>query len=108
MNTRLRVALVAPNAFKMPMSRVFTITIMIRLLTMPNEATNTIRMRMTNMAIFSSFRAAKRFLLVLIQSRAKYMGPSSRPISWASPGAWYRSLSITSMPVTPRPKPKKR
>ncbi len=52
---------VAPMAFKIAMSLVFSITIMMSVLAMLKAATRTISARMINMTVFSSLSAENRF-----------------------------------------------
>jgi len=53
---------VAPMDFKMAISFLFSITIMIRVLMMLKAATKTISTKMMNMTTFSSLSAEKKFL----------------------------------------------
>ena len=62
-------ARVAPIVFRMAMSLFFSITIMMSALMMLKAATRTIRERMRNITLFSSFSAEKRFLFISIQFR---------------------------------------
>ncbi len=58
-------------AFKIAMSRVFPMTIIIRLLAILNAATRTISARMTNITRRSNFRALNRLRFICIQSRVQ-------------------------------------
>ncbi len=62
---------VAPMAFNMAISFVFSITIIISVLAILKAATRTISVNMINIAFFSSLRAENRFLFISIQSLAK-------------------------------------
>ena len=61
---------VAPMDFRMAISFRFSTTAMLRVLTIPKEATTTIMTRIINIVIFSSRRAAKRDWYICIQVRA--------------------------------------
>ncbi len=71
MKIRMMAFLVAPMALRMAISRCFSFTIIVRVLTMLKEATIVIRTSRRNIMVFSSFNAEKRFLLSCIQSRAQ-------------------------------------
>ena len=58
-------------AFKIAISRCFSLTIMVRVLTMLKEATIVISTSKRNIMIFSSLRAENRFRLSCIQSLAQ-------------------------------------
>src|SRR5438128_1223562 len=62
---------VAPIAFRMAISRCFSTTIMVSVLTMLKEATITTSTSRMNIMNFSSLSAENRFLLSFIQSRAQ-------------------------------------
>ncbi len=61
--------LVAPMDMSMAMSRVFSMTSMTSVVMMENEPTSTMSTRITAMAVFSSFSAAKRLAFISIQWR---------------------------------------
>ena len=58
-NTRWTAPSSAPIALRMAISRAFSVAIMIKVETMENEATRAMKVRTTNMAIFSRRRAMK-------------------------------------------------
>jgi hypothetical protein len=66
----------APIALSTAISLPFSITTMTREPMMLNAATTTMSVRMTNMVIFSSFRAEKRFWFISRQSRIQTRSPS--------------------------------
>ena len=61
----------APSARRTPISRRFSATIRIRWLMIANAATQMISVRMTNIAVFSSWIAEKRFRFISVQSRVQ-------------------------------------
>ena len=68
-NTRRMAPSDAPIAFRMATSRAFSVTSMIRLEMMENEATRAMKVSTMNMAIFSSFSAMNRPLFSSSQDR---------------------------------------
>ena len=95
---------VAPMAFKMAISLVFPITIIMRLLAMLKAATRMMRVKMMNMTRLSSFSALNRLRFICIQSRAQKGKPSLPVIFWAILRASYKSVTRISSPVTESPK----
>ena len=83
MNTRVMLPDPAPRARRTPISRRFSATIRIRWLMMAKAATKMMRVRITNIAVFSSWIAEKRFRFISVQSRVQNGSPSRRPRSWA-------------------------
>ncbi len=78
MKTRITEPRLAPMVRRIAISRALSFTSMIRLEMMLKAATRMMRVRITNMAIFSSLRASKRFLFMLFQLRVQ-KGKRRRP-----------------------------
>ncbi len=67
---RRMLCLVAPMALRIAISFCFSVTIMVNVLTMLNEATIVIRTRRRNIIVFSSLSAENRLRFICIQSLA--------------------------------------
>ena len=77
MKMRRMLRLVAPIALRIAISFCFSVTIIVKVLTMLNEATIVIKTRRRNIIVFSSFKAEKRLRFICIQSLAPWLNPSS-------------------------------
>src|SRR3972149_11304398 len=67
----------APMDFRVAFSLLFSMTIMVSVPMMLNDATMMMTTRISDMPIFSSFSAEKKFLFISIQFRVKYGNPTS-------------------------------